>query len=75
MEPEGYPLVHMSVPFIPIRSQKNAVHFHHPVSWRSILVLFSDLWLGPFCRFPTKTLIFIYIFHLFSSISISNILS
>ena len=53
--------VHKSPPLVPVLSQINPVHAPHPTSWRSSLILSSDLRLdlpsGPSpSSFPTKTL-------------------
>ena len=38
--------IHKSLPPVPILSQINPFHAHHPTSWRFILILSSHLCLG-----------------------------
>ena len=45
--------IHKSPPPVPVLSQLNSVHAHHPSFWRSILILSSHLYLGfPSDLFP-----------------------
>ena len=53
--------IHKCLPPVPILSQLHPVHTPHPISWRSILILSSHLFLGLPCvlfpsGFPTTTL-------------------
>jgi hypothetical protein len=50
-----------TLPLAPVLSLNNTVYYYHPVSWRSMLILFCHPWLGlpgGVCSsgFPTKTL-------------------
>ena len=90
MEPECSLPIHKCPPPVPILSQLDPVHTPHSTSWRSILILSSQLHLalpsGLFLSgFPTKTiytpLLSLYFrykwrcFNIFCNISVSDSLS
>ena len=59
--PEVHCRIHNILPPVPVLSQINQIHASHPISWRSILVLFYYLSLSLLCGlchsdFPTNTL-------------------